>query len=104
MAESDQARLETLDVLVDLELAARSDAILAKLPKSFTSAHLAKATPTLKGNSLARNIALARWSRAGSIEKSDDGKDQVRAGQAAPASLTSVKRSPHPYRLSGKAL
>jgi hypothetical protein len=36
------------------------DAILAKLPRSFTTEDLAKATPALKGNPLARNIALAR--------------------------------------------
>jgi hypothetical protein len=45
------------------------DAVLAKLPKSFTGEDLAKATAALKGNSLARNIALARWSRAGRSRK-----------------------------------
>jgi hypothetical protein len=50
------------------------DAILAKLPKSFTGEDLAKATPALRSNPLARNIALARWSRAGAIRKSAPGK------------------------------
>jgi hypothetical protein len=50
------------------------DAILAKLPKSFTSDDLAKATPALKAHAQARNVALARWSRAGAIKKSAPGK------------------------------
>jgi hypothetical protein len=50
------------------------DAILAKLPKSFTKEDLEKATPTLKAHAQVRNVALARWSRAGSIKKSAPGK------------------------------
>jgi hypothetical protein len=57
------------------------DAILAKLPKSFTKEDLEKATPGLKAHAQARNVALARWSRAGSIKKNGPGK-YARVGRA----------------------
>jgi hypothetical protein len=58
------------------------DAILAKLPKSFTKEDLEKATPSLKAHAQARNVALARWSRAGSIKKNGPGK-YARVGRAS---------------------
>lgn len=57
------------------------DAILAKLPKSFTKEDLEKATPSLKAHAQARNVALARWSRSGSIKKAGPGK-YARVGKA----------------------
>jgi hypothetical protein len=50
------------------------DAILAKLPRAFTSADLEKATPSLNDHRQARNIALARWSRTRAVKKSAPGK------------------------------
>ncbi len=57
------------------------DEFLAKLPKSFTKEDLEKATPTLRAHAQARNVALARWSRAGSIKKNGPGK-YARVGRA----------------------
>jgi hypothetical protein len=50
------------------------DKVLARLSKAFTMADLEKATPALREHRQARNIALARWSRAGAIKKVADGK------------------------------
>ena len=52
------------------------DAILGKLPKTFTSADVAKRTPKLSKYPKARVMALARWSRQKKIEKVGDGKYQ----------------------------
>ena len=57
--------------------------VLEKLPKSFTGEDLAKATPALTSNPLARNIALARWSRAGAIAKTAPGQYRNAGKQAA---------------------
>lgn len=50
------------------------EAVLKRLPKEFTMAQLERATPKLKQHRQTRNIALARWSRAGAIKKVGDGK------------------------------
>ena len=50
------------------------DGVLKKLPKTFTSEQLAKATPKLASNPKARVMALARWSRAKAIKKIADKK------------------------------
>jgi hypothetical protein len=50
------------------------DGVLKRLPKTFTSAQLEKATPALAKNPKARVMALARWSRAKAIKKVGDGK------------------------------
>ena len=49
-------------------------AVLAKLPKAFTTADFEKATPALKDHRQARNVALARWSRLGAVRKMGAGK------------------------------
>jgi hypothetical protein len=58
------------------------DKVLGRLPKSFTMKELERATPALKEHRQTRNIALARWSRAGAIKKTGQGKYQ-RVGRAA---------------------
>jgi len=50
------------------------DKVLGRLPNSFTMKELERATPALKEHRQARNIALARWSRSGTIKKTGDGK------------------------------
>lgn len=45
------------------------DGILKRLPKTFTSADLEKATPVLAKRPKSRVMALARWSRAKVIKK-----------------------------------
>jgi hypothetical protein len=50
------------------------EAVLKRLPKDFTMTQLERATPKLKEHRQTRNIALARWSRAGAIKKVGDGK------------------------------
>jgi hypothetical protein len=50
------------------------EAVLKRLPKDFTMAQLERATPKLKEHRQTRNIALARWSRAGAIKKVGAGK------------------------------
>jgi hypothetical protein len=50
------------------------DAVRARLPRAFTTADRAKATPSLKAHPLSRKVVLARWSRAGAIKKSGPAK------------------------------
>jgi hypothetical protein len=50
------------------------EAVLKRLPKEFSMAQLERATPKLKQHRQTRNIALARWSRAGAIKKVGAGK------------------------------
>jgi hypothetical protein len=50
------------------------DAILKKLPRTFTSADLEKSTPALKARPKARVMALARWSKGKAIVKIESGK------------------------------
>ena len=50
------------------------DAVLKRLPTTFTSADLEKSTPKLKARPRARIMALARWSKAGAIKKVESGK------------------------------
>jgi len=50
------------------------DAVLTKLPKTFTMADVAKRTPNLSKHPKSRVIALARWSRGKQIKKVGDGK------------------------------
>lgn len=49
------------------------DKVLAKLPKNFTMADVAKRTPKLSKHPKSRVIALARWSRFKQIKKVGDG-------------------------------
>lgn len=49
------------------------DAVLKRLPATFTSADLEKSTPKLKSRPRARIMALARWSKAGAIKKVESG-------------------------------
>lgn len=48
--------------------------VFARLPRAFTMADVAKATPALKEHHQARIIAVARWSRSGLISKVGEGK------------------------------
>ena len=50
------------------------DAVLKRLPATFTSGDLEKSTPKLKSRPRARIMALARWSKAGAIKKVESGK------------------------------
>jgi hypothetical protein len=56
--------------------------VLTRLPRAFTMGDLEKATPALAEHRQTRNIALARWSRAGAIKKVADGKYR-RVGKGA---------------------
>jgi hypothetical protein len=50
------------------------DKVLGRLPRAFTMKELERATPALNEHRQTRNIALARWSRSGTIKKTGDGK------------------------------
>jgi len=50
------------------------DAVLERLPRTFTMQDIAKRTPKLANHPKSRVVAVARWSRMKAIQKIGDGK------------------------------